>query len=347
MIAQRIAGFDIGGAHLKAALAVDGEIVAMRQIACPLWLGEEHLLRAFDEAADLFAEANFNAITMTGELAEIFPNREVGVRRILAMADGRLGGERLYYAGRLGFLDAAGACTEWQAVASANWRASAELIALFARDTLFIDIGSTTTDIVPIGNGAVWARGESDASRLLAGELVYTGAIRTSLMALAGRAPFAGHFYPLMAENFSTAADLYRLTGELDPADDLYPASDGRGKGTDDSMARLARMIGLDKDAGGAAQWLHLARYFREMQLRHLHDAAAQTLSAAPMAEDAPVVGAGAGHFLARAIAGRLGRPYCDFGALVPAREDARRLARVGAPAASVALLAGRVMQPR
>jgi uncharacterized hydantoinase/oxoprolinase family protein len=376
MTAKRIAGWDIGGAHLKAALVEDGEIVAMRQIACPLWLGEEHLLRAWDEAGDAFTGADFHAITMTGELAEIFPSREAGVGRIIALAEEKLRGERLYYAGRFGFLGAREALAQWQAVASANWRASGELTAQFAPYALFIDIGSTTTDIVPLGQicekwapvfgkrscsdenlerdagstenhrasgeGAVWARGESDASRLLVGELVYTGAIRTSLMALGERAPFAGHFYPLMAENFSTSADLYRLTGELDAADDLYPASDGRSKSAEDSMARLARMIGLDAETGSAEHWLQLARHFRELQLRRIHDAAAQVLSASIIPGDAPIVGAGAGHFLASALAERLGRPYLDFGALIPAQSETRHLARTCAPAASTALLLAR-----
>ena len=47
------AGYDVGGAHLKVALAEDGRTVAVRQIACPLWQGLDQLDAAFAEAAPL------------------------------------------------------------------------------------------------------------------------------------------------------------------------------------------------------------------------------------------------------------------------------------------------------
>ena len=37
------AGYDVGGAHLKVALAEDGRTIAVRQIACPLWRGLDRL----------------------------------------------------------------------------------------------------------------------------------------------------------------------------------------------------------------------------------------------------------------------------------------------------------------
>ena len=36
------AGYDVGGAHLKVALAENGRTVAVRQIACPLWQGHRN-----------------------------------------------------------------------------------------------------------------------------------------------------------------------------------------------------------------------------------------------------------------------------------------------------------------
>lgn len=340
MAPQIIAGWDIGGVHLKVARAEAGRVVAVRQVPCTLWLGEEHLRRAFDEAGTAGAGVEVHAITMTGELAENFGTRKEGVQRIVAICEDALPGRRLYYAGAAGFFDADQAIERWQAVASANWRASAGIVAALKPEALFVDIGSTTTDIVAIREGEARPRGETDAERMLAGELVYTGAIRTSLMVLADRVPFQGVWHPVMAENFSTAADLYRLSGELDPADDLYPASDGRSKDAPDCVARLARMIGRDAGEAGEHEWRQLAAYFRERQLRLIHDAATQVLSGAFFAADAPVIGAGAGHFLAKALAARLNRPYMDFGTLIEASSASRRMAGVCAPAAALALLA-------
>jgi probable H4MPT-linked C1 transfer pathway protein len=337
-----ISGWDIGGAHLKASRAEDGRIVAMTQIACPLWQGEDRLHAAFRDAGAEFTGASLHAITMTGELAEIFPNREAGVQRIVEMCEARRNGRTLYYAGARGFLNAEEAPLYWMKVASANWRASAELAAQERPDGLLIDIGSTTSDIVPFRAGAVVAAAQSDSGRLASGELVYTGVLRTSLMAVAPRIAFRGEWTRLMAENFSTTADIYRLTGEVDPADDLYEASDGRSKSHADCLARLARMLGADAVDAPPDDWLPVVAQFREAQLRTLHDAVAQVLSRAMLPPAAPVIGAGAGHFLARALAVRLQRPYHDFAELIPVSENASRLARVCAPAAAVALLADR-----
>src|SRR6185503_1671515 len=97
-----------------------------------------------------------------------------------------------------------------EAVASANWHATASLTARARQDALFIDMGSTTTDIIPIAGGKVVARGATDAARMQAGELVYTGATRTFLMAVTGRVPFKGAWVPVMAEYFGSMADAHR-----------------------------------------------------------------------------------------------------------------------------------------
>ena len=51
------AGLDVGGAHLKVALAEDGRIVAVRQIACPLWQGFDQLEAALASGNDWFKAA--------------------------------------------------------------------------------------------------------------------------------------------------------------------------------------------------------------------------------------------------------------------------------------------------
>jgi len=64
-------------------------------------------------------------------------------------------------------------------------------------------------------DGKAQPRGYADSERLQYGELVYSGVVRTSLMALATTAPFAGEWVGIMAEHFATTADVYRITGEL------------------------------------------------------------------------------------------------------------------------------------
>ena len=200
-------------------------------------------------------------------------------------------------------------------------------------------MGSTTTDIVPVADGAIAARGYTDAERLAAGELVYTGLVRGFVMATAGRAPFAGAWTPLVNENFANMADVHRILGSLPDGADQMSTADGRDKTVASSRARLARMVGRDAADADAAAWEGLAAWFAEAQMRAIIDGAMLVRSAVPLAHDAPVVGAGIGSGIARAVARRLGRPFIAFETLLDAVPHAREAASLCAPAAALALL--------
>src|SRR5947208_2716529 len=91
-----------------------------------------------------------------------------------------------------------------------------------------------------------WPHHGSGANRLAAGELVYTGLVRSAAMAIADRAPFAGGWTRLINENFATMADVHRILGSLPEGADLMTTADGREKTFAGSCARLARMVGRD-----------------------------------------------------------------------------------------------------
>lgn len=334
-----VIGWDVGGAHLKGARIEAGRVTAAIQVACPLWQGTDKLDIAFGEARGALGEAALHAVTMTGELSDIFAGRAEGVARLCELIAANLGGKILFYGGGEGWLGAAAASAHAGAVASANWHASAAFLARSRRDALFADMGSTTTDLISVAAGKVAARGYSDAERLLSGELVYTGATRTFLMSVAQSVPFRGAWTPVMHEYFASLADVHRILGALPDDADRHPAADGRDKTIAASRARLARIIGRDAAEADAAEWRALAAFFAEAQLRRVHDAALQVLSAAGLAEDAPVVAAGAGRFVLKHLAARLGRPFELWEASVPA--DAGIAAKVGdcAPAVAAGLL--------
>ena len=331
-------GWDIGGAHLKAARLEEGRITAAIQVPCPLWLGLDQLDRALGLAAAALGAASRHAVTMTGELVDVFEDRQSGVEAIAGMLQGRLGPDILFYAGRDGWAapqDVGRLATE---IASANWHASASLAGRAHPDCLFMDIGSTTTDVVPVAGGRGAARGRTDAERLAAGELVYTGATRTFLMAVARSVPFRGAWTPLMNEYFASIADVHRVLGELPEGADQHRTADGRDKSVGASRVRLARMLGRDVSEAGDAEWTAVAAALAEMQIRTIHDAVLQVVSALP--EPPPViVGAGVGRFLIRRLCARMGRPCADFGTLVPCAPGAADAAADCGPAAAVALL--------
>lgn len=310
-----VVGWDIGGAHVKAARIVDGKLCDVRQVACPLWLGTEKLASVINELRDTFGSADLQAATMTGELADAFPNRRSGVREIAATLEAGLGNV-VIYAGPIGFVAAGDASAKSAAVASANWHASAAFAAMQLGSGLFVDMGSTTTDIIPFNDGDVRALGYTDAKRLASGELAYTGYTRGFLMSIADHAPFAGTITRLANEHFATTADVYRILGELDEAVDQLPAADGREKTKPASHARLARMIGLDAGSANHEAWFNLASWFAEMQMRQIEDAARLVLSRNEVKRDAPVLGAGTGLPVVRRLAARLNRPFIDFATL-------------------------------
>lgn len=333
------AGLDVGGAHLKVALVDNGRVAAVRQFACPLWQGFDKLDAALSDAAPLFARADTFAITMTGELSDLFPDRETGALALIERLDTAFGNAAQFWMGPRGFGDAAAARRHHGDVGSTNFLATASFVGRKLNDALLIDFGSTTADVIPIKDGAPCPRGLTDADRQTTGELVYTGFTRTAVMGVAQWAPFRGQRVALAREYLATMADVRRVLG-FDLADvDQHATADGKGKSVAESTTRFARMLGRDARNGSTADWLAAAAQVREVQLRSIHDGAALVLSAARLDASAPVVAAGIGAREVGEIASRLGREAVQFGALAGADDAAEAWATAAAPAVAVAHL--------
>jgi probable H4MPT-linked C1 transfer pathway protein len=333
-------GWDLGGANLKMARIEDGRVVSVTQIPCPAIPDPAKFNQALDEALTLCPEGSRHAATMTGELSDVFPSRAAGVAYLVGLMRKATGEDTLFYSLSDGLIGAEAVRDHWQDVASANWHASATLTARLAGDGLLIDIGTTTTDLVPLKDGKAATIGLNDGERLTEGELIYGGVVRTPVMALAQTAPFKGRMQGIAAERFATMADVYRLTGELPEDADPYPAADQRGKSLDESAARLARMLGRDADDADFIAWKALAHFLARRQLAQIEADAKVLIDREDLASDAPIIGAGCGRFLAETLAGRLGRPYRDFAELIDCEDDAREMAARCAPAVAVGLLA-------
>ena len=342
MTTEPLIGWDLGGAHLKAArLGAGGAVDRVFQVACPLWQGLDHLHAAIDAAISDLGPAPRHAITMTGEMADLFPSRDAGVLGLAAAMRRHLPGSALeFYAGERGFVAEAAVAAHTSAIASANWLASAALVAARQPAALLVDIGSTTTDIIAVAGGRVRAVGRDDYQRLVSGELVYSGVVRTAVMAVTDAVSFGGDRVPLMAEYFATMADAYRVLGELPDGADLHPTADGGPRDATASRRRLARMIGRDLDSATEAEWRALAAALRAAQLERIMAAAVRQVDRAGLPADAPVVAAGVGRFLLRDLALQLGRPWVDFGDLLPVSAAVRGRVADCAPAAAVAILA-------
>ncbi len=333
-------GWDIGGAHVKAARIDGGRVSGVVQVACPLWQGLDKLDAAVANALAALGAAPRHAITMTGEMTDLFDTRADGVAGIAQRMRTALAGDISLYAGRAGWAQVDDARVRADDIASANWLATAAWIATRLPQALLADVGSTTSDLIVI-DGGVATTSRSDADRLISGELVYAGVVRTPLMALAPAVDFRGRRHRLMAEYFATTADVWRLLGALPEHADQYTAADGGAKTAEASARRLARMIGRDLAEGSMDDWRALASAFADAQLDALVDACRTLPGITALAPDAPVVCAGAGRFVAAGLARTLGRPAVTLGELIAGlAPDCADEATTCAPAAAVALLA-------
>lgn len=340
---RAVIGWDIGGAHAKACLLRGGEVLDVAQWSCPLWLGMDRLdavLHAARERWDGLAAAR-HAVTMTGEMVDLFADREDGVRRIAAELTRALpAGDSGRASGRPGsvhfFAGDAGWCREgevpdlWNAIASANWLATARHAALCIDTGLLVDIGSTTTDLIAFRGGRILTANRTDAQRLASGELVYHGVVRTPLCAVAQRIDWRGTPHNVMNEFFATSADVYRLTGELNPAHDLHASADNAAKDPDATRQRLARMIGLDRHDGSTDDWLDFARAWRALQVGVLGSELRRVMEAHGLPRDTAIVSAGCGDFLVRDVvaSARAGAP--DAGRMLRHLRYGRDVARAG-----------------
>ncbi|HCU89501.1 MAG TPA: S-layer protein [Gammaproteobacteria bacterium] len=336
-----VCGWDIGGAHLKlVSVDATGRVLNARQIACPLWRGTEHLRRAMlDALSTNLTPSTQHVITMTGELCDNFESRTEGVGEILAVVTQVLDPNKTrVYAGGLGWRTIEQALTLGaEQIGSANWRATAETVASSYENALLIDVGSTTTDLVPILSGAPEVLGIDDASRLSNNELIYSGVVRTPVMALSQFVPMAGVWQRVAAEHFANTADIYRILGELRECADLHETADGGPKTIAASARRLCRVLGRDlsEDANSIRS---LANYFAYRQF-DLLQRAVLSLQSRPGPNYETIVAAGVGAFVAHKLA-RFNEISCvDYASLFDVQPKLETAVMTCAPAAALTKL--------
>jgi len=122
---------------------------------------------------------------ITGELADCFPDKEAGLSYIMDTVNDAFKDAW--------FLDSSGTFTKQKkrSIAAANWIASALIVGRDFEDCIFVDTGSTTTDIIPIrGHKPLAAR--TDFERLKRSELVYSGMLRTNIAAILDTVEISG-----------------------------------------------------------------------------------------------------------------------------------------------------------
>lgn len=332
-------GWDIGGVHLKAARLSfrEGRLADLRTAMryFEMWRTADRLPAALrDMSRDLGSPDASHALAMTAELADCFPSKPKGVLAIVEAAREALGREPLrLWSSHATFASAQEAARDPQAFAASNWLATAEVAARCAGDGLLIDIGSTTTDIVPLVSGRPRPRSRDDTGRLTSGELVYTGVLRTPPAAISSEVPLRGTWCRLSAELFATMADVYLTLERLSSKQVTVPTADNGPATLEGARTRLARLVCADPSGIELDQLRQMALHLESAQIQQIERATRQVLSWATFACEPVLIGTGVGRFIVPNLAARMGLPSRDLSEIIPLSDPQL------APATCVALL--------
>jgi (4-(4-[2-(gamma-L-glutamylamino)ethyl]phenoxymethyl)furan-2-yl)methanamine synthase len=294
-----IIGWDIGGVNTKAARLE-------HRSATPVWrsICRPYELQSDPEALGPTLKAiahqlgagpgDLHAVTMTAELSQAFRTKREGVEFVLDALDRAFPGRSLHVytvAGR--FVSPGEARSQPHAVGASNWAATAHWVARSVPTCVLIDIGTTSTDLIPIVQGEVVAQGHTDPERLLTGELVYTGALRTPAEAITQRLPLWGGQAGVSAEGFALIGDAHLWLGRISPADYTCSPPDRRPATREYAAERLARTVCADRDMLDDAAVDHIAAALAKAQLRTIIDALAAIRQRWPEITIAVVTGLG------------------------------------------------------
>jgi probable H4MPT-linked C1 transfer pathway protein len=301
-------GWDIGGVNIKAARV-------NRDIALTARNGPFEIQRApttlaarlKDIATGLGAEkSDAHAITMTAELSQFFRTKRDGVAYVLDAVERAFPGARtLVYTVDGRFLELDAARDAPLLVAASNWSATASLVATLVSDAVLIDVGTTTTDIIPITRGRVAAIGRTDPDRLLSGELLYLGAVRTPVEAIVHRVPLHDGLAGVSAESFALAGDVHVWRGDLAPEGYTAPTPDKRPPTREFAGERIARVVCADRELLDESDIDRIAAFVADTTIARIAASIARVRERHPHLETAIIAGHGA--FLARSAARRAG----------------------------------------
>ena len=334
--ASAVLGWDIGGVNTKAARLTPGPHgPALKSICLAYEIKRDPgcLGRVLAQAARNVGggPTDLHAVTMTAELSQAFRTKREGVGFVLDSLHQTFPENHLYvYTTNGRFVGTDEARKVPLAVAAANWMATASLVARSVPTCILIDIGTTSADLIPIVNGRVVARGRTDPDRLLSGELVYTGALRTPVEAIAPRVPLWGESSGVSADGFAISGDVHLWLGRLEPEDYTCPSPDGRPPTRESAGERLARVVCGDREMLDDSVIDAIATALAGAQVRSVAEALERILR--PRPEISSAVVAGLGDFIAIDAAARAGL------SIIPLADQLGSAARI-APAAAVASL--------
>jgi len=247
----------------------------------PIWKKPEKLVSTLRRLREWLGKVEIAGVgvTMTAELSDAYQTKREGVNHILACV------AKVFPDIPVIVLDVKAtlrplndALSEPLKFASANWIATGWLISRLVRDCVVIDVGSTSTSIIPIIGGRVACFGNTDLEKLVNGELVYTGVLRTNVAAMVNAVPVGKTSSRVSSELFALSGDVHLILGNINREEYTVETADGRGKTRYEALARLARIVCADTDMLSEQELLCIAQYVYNSQLEQVANALRQVL---------------------------------------------------------------------
>ncbi len=281
---MKVAGFDIGGANTDLAI-IDFEGEEIKNIEVdfaylPMWSNNDDLSRVLVELIEKIcplAEIDAVGISMTAELVDAYDTKKDGVLDVVRKCEETFECP-IAYVGIDGMLSKSEIEETPLKAAAANWIATAQIATLISDNCIFIDTGSTTTDIIPIKDGSECAIGKSDFDRSATGELVYTGTLRTNLASFLDKVELNGKTYRVASELFAQTADVYTVLDLISEKDYICDTFDGEGKSKIDCAKRIARVVCADLEMLSMDDIVEMSKFIHQKQVEQIADGLKQVV---------------------------------------------------------------------
>ena len=275
---MKIAGFDIGGANTDLAVLdfENGEIkdIEVDFAYLPMWSNNDDLSQVLVELIENIcpvSEIGAVGISMTAELVDAYDTKKDGVLDVVKKCEDTFSCP-IAYVGIDGMLSRKEIEKNPLKAAAANWIATAQIATLISDNCIFIDTGSTTTDIIPIKNGNECAIGKSDFDRSATGELVYTGTLRTNLASFLDKVELNGKEYRVASELFAQTADVYTVLDLISEDDYVCDTFDGESKSKRDCSKRIARVVCADLEKLSQDDIVEMSKFIHQKQIEQIAD---------------------------------------------------------------------------
>jgi hypothetical protein len=307
---MKILTLDIGGANVKK-LVLEDESLDSKIFYFPIWKKKGKLKKFIQKIRE---KADFVGITMTAELSDAFRTMQEGVKFIVSVCEDVF--EHPFYLSFDRRLVSKDEIKNHLDLAGANWAASVYFAEEKFEEGILMDIGSTTTDILPFRRGEALCR-KTDLERLECSQLIYTGYLRTPVSAITRRLPYKGKLIRISSENFAITADVYKVLGMLE--DYSCETPDKRGKGKHECMQRLARVLCSDLGSLGEENILKICNHIFGKQVEMISQGLMHISKVHSLDK---VYGCGIGKDLGKEACSLAGLEFHDLSAMIKAWDN-------------------------